>query len=97
MNIQNYKRNNQNLTRNNDSNQYSIKPINTFSLKPISLIIPQDIDVKVILKNMMEKTKTKNDKYYIYKKLSQSEQIKRKTIIESMKKFLIENRIKCFI
>ncbi len=97
MNIQNYKRNNQNLTRNNDSNHYSIKPINTFSLKPISLIIPQDIDVKVILKNMMEKTKTKNDKYYIYKKLSQSEQIKRKTIIESMKKFLIENRIKCFI
>ena len=34
----NYKRNNIILNRNNDSNQISLKPINTFSLKPISLI-----------------------------------------------------------
>ena len=93
----NYKRNNIILNRNNDSNQISLKPINTFSLKPISLIIPQDIDVKEILKNMLEKINKKGDNFYIYKKLNQLEEINRKNIIESMKKFLTENRIKCTI
>ena len=97
MNNPNYKRSSLNLTRNNEPNQFSINPINTYSLKPISLIIPQDINVKEILKNMMKKLNFGGDKFYQYKKLTQSEITNRKTMIESMKKFLIENRIKCTI
>ena len=97
MNNPNYKRSNLNLTRNNEPNQFSINPINTYSLKPISLIIPQDINVKEILKNMMKKLNFGGDKFYQYKKLTQSEITNRKTMIESMKKFLIENRIKCSV
>ena len=96
MNNLNYKRS-LNLTRNNEQNQFSINLINTFSLKPISLIIPQDINVKEILKNMIEKVNIYKDKFFQFKKLTQSEKIKRKTIIESMKKFLIGNRIKCSV
>ena len=97
MNNPNYKRSSLNLTRNNEPNQFSINPINTYSLKPISLIIPQDINVKEILKNMMKKLNFGGDKFYQYKKLTQSEITNRKTMIESMKKFLIENRIKCSV
>ena len=96
MNNLNYKRN-LNLTRNNEQNQLSTNLINTFSLKPISLIIPQDINVTEILKNMIEKININKDKFFKYKKLTQSEKIKRKTIIESMKNFLIGNRIKCSV
>ena len=97
MNNPNYKRSSLNLTRNNEPNQFSINPINTYSLKPISLIIPQDINVKEILKNVMKKINFGGDKFYQYKKLTQSEITNRKTMIESMKKFLIENRIKCSV
>ena len=81
---------------NPDSNSVRAKtrPKIPCSVKPISCVIPRDLNLKEIFIQLSNSSFLLSGNNKIYLKLSQEQVIKRKNIIESIKKFIIINRIK---
>ncbi len=65
-----------------------------YSVKPVFCVIPRDLNIKDIFIQLTDSTFTLYNDNKTYIKLSQEQIVKRKYIIESIKRFIINHRIK---